>query len=173
MGAKKVDDTALTKTSQVCAIKKKFSKRFPIPLDFDFFRYPVHSYDLKEDLIVGLELKSSEKVIVGTEDTAATCKLSDISLEYDVFFDKPYAATTGEMYIRRALTLHTKVTSTHYHTLSKKYTTWNTDVNNLFVPSLQGLLLLFLDKRDYFKILGLFFSSLLKWTLGVSPQQKK
>ena len=38
----------------------------------------------------------------------------------------------------------------HYQRLSKKYTTWKIDVNNLSVRSLQGLLLLFLDKRDDF-----------------------
>ena len=43
---------------------------------------------------------------------------------------------------------YTKVTSIHYQTLSKKDTTWKIDVNNLFVRSLLGLLLLFLDKRD-------------------------
>ena len=35
-------------------------------------------------------------------------------------------------------------------TLSKKDTTWKIDLNNLSVRSLQGLLLLFLDKRDDF-----------------------
>ena len=45
---------------------------------------------------------------------------------------------------------YTKVTSIHYQTLSKKYTTWKIDVNNLSVRSLQGVLLLFLDKRDGF-----------------------
>ena len=45
---------------------------------------------------------------------------------------------------------YTKVTSIHYQTLSKKDTTWKIDVNNLSVRSLQGLMLLFLDKRDYF-----------------------
>ena len=34
--------------------------------------------------------------------------------------------------------------------MSKKDTTWKIDVNNLSVRSLQGLLLLFLDKRDDF-----------------------
>ena len=45
---------------------------------------------------------------------------------------------------------HTKVTSIHYQTLYKRDTTWKIDVNNLSVQSLQGLLLLFLDKRDDF-----------------------
>ena len=43
---------------------------------------------------------------------------------------------------------YTKVTSIHYQTLSKKDTTWKIDINNLSVRLLQGLLLLFLDKRD-------------------------
>ena len=45
---------------------------------------------------------------------------------------------------------YTEVTSIHYQTLSKKDTPWKIDVNNLSVRSLQGLLLLFLDKRDDF-----------------------
>ena len=45
---------------------------------------------------------------------------------------------------------YTKVTSIHYQTLSKKDTTWKIYVNNLSDHSLQGLLLLFLDKRDGF-----------------------
>ena len=43
-----------------------------------------------------------------------------------------------------------KVELIQYHILSKKDTIWKIDVNNLSVRSLQGLLLLFLDKRDDF-----------------------
>ena len=45
---------------------------------------------------------------------------------------------------------YTNVTPIHYHTLSKKDIIWKIDVNNLSVGSLQGLLLLFLDKRNCF-----------------------
>ena len=45
---------------------------------------------------------------------------------------------------------YTKVTSIHYQALSKKDIAWKIDVNNLSVWSLQGLLLLFLDKLDDF-----------------------
>ena len=55
------------------------------------------------------------------------------------------------MYTGTASILYTKVTSIHYQTLSKKDTTWKIDVNNLSVRSLQGLLLLFVDKRDDFE----------------------
>ena len=132
------------------AIKKTLDKRSAIPLDFDFFRHPVHPYGLKEDLIVRVELNYSEKVILCTGDTSATYKLSDISLEYDAIFDEPYSSSIGEMYSGTTSIPYTKVTSIHYQTLSKKHTTWKIDVNNLSVRSLQGLLLLFLDKRGDF-----------------------
>ena len=54
------------------------------------------------------------------------------------------------MYTETTSIPYTKVTSIHYQTLSKKDTTWKIDVNNLSVRLLQGLLLLFLDKRDDF-----------------------
>ena len=110
----------------------------------------MYPYDLKEDLIVRLELSSSEKVILCTGDTSATYKLSDILLEYDVIFDEPYARTIGEMHTGTTSIPYTNVTLIHYETLSKKDTTWKIDVNKLSVRSLQGLLLLFLDKRDDF-----------------------
>ena len=76
--------------------------------------------------------------------------ISDILLEYDAIFDEPYATSIGEMYTGTTSIPYTKVTSIHYQTLSKKDTTWKIDVNNLSVRSLQGLFLLFLDKRDDF-----------------------
>ena len=102
-----------------------------------------------EDLVVRSELNSSEKVILCTGNTNATQKLSDVSLEYDSIFDKPYATTIGEMYTGTTSITYTKETSIR-QTLSKKDTTWKIDVNSLFVCSLQGLLLLLLDKRDDF-----------------------
>ena len=45
-------------------LKKTFDKRFAIPLDFDCFKHPVYPYGLRENLIVRLELNSSEKVIL-------------------------------------------------------------------------------------------------------------
>ena len=61
-----------------------------------------------------------------------------------------YATSLGEMYTGTTSIPYTKVTSIHYQTLSKKDTTWKIDVNDLSVRSLQGLLLLLLDKRDDF-----------------------
>ena len=150
VGAEKAEDgTALTLKTQENAIKKTFGKRFAIPLkDFDFFKHPVYPYGLKEDLIIRLELNFSEKVVLCTGDTSAKYKLSENLLEHDAIFDEPYAMTIDEMYSGGTSITYTKVELIHYQTLSKKDTIWEIDVNNLYVRSLQGLLLLFLDKRD-------------------------
>ena len=150
VGEKKADGTALTMTTQEKAIKKTFDKRFAIRVDFDFFKHSVYPYGLKEYLIVRLEFNSLEKVILCTGNTSATYKLSDISLEYDAIFDEPYATTIGETYAGTTSIPYTKVTSIYYQALSKKDSTWKIDMNNLYVRSLQGLLLLIPDKRDDF-----------------------
>ena len=144
------DGTALTLTIQENAIKKTFDKRFAIPLDFDFFKHPVYPYDLKEYLIIRLELNSPGKVILCTGDTSVTYKLKDISLEYDAIFDEAYATVIGEMCNGAKSIPYTEVELIYYHTLSKKDTIWKIDVNNLSIRSLQGLLVIFLDKCDDF-----------------------
>ena len=83
-------------------------------------------------------------------DASAIYKISDIILEYDAIFDDPYSTSIREMYIREMSIPYTKVTSIHYQALSKKDIVWKIDVNNPSVQSLQGLLLLFLDKHDDF-----------------------
>ena len=67
-----------------------------------------------EDLIVRVELNSSEKVILCTGDTCATYKLLDILLEYDAIFDELYVSSIDEMYTGTTLIPYTKVTSIHY-----------------------------------------------------------
>ena len=150
MGAKKTDGTALALTTQENAIKKILNKRFVIPLDFDFFKHLVYPYGLEQRLFIRIELNSAKNLLLCTGDTNATYKLSDISLEYNVILDGLYATAIGDLYTEKKLIYYTMVTSIHYQTLSKKDTTWKIDVNNLSVRSLQGLLLLFLDKRDGF-----------------------
>ena len=66
-----------------------------------------------------------------------------------MILDGTYATAIGEMDVK-TLIYYSKVTSIHHQTLSKNGTTWKIDVNNLSVRSLQGLLSLFLDKRDDF-----------------------
>ena len=84
--AKKTDGMVITVTTKENTIKKTFGKRFAIPLNSDFFKRPVYPYGLKEDLILRLELNSSEKVI-----------LCIGSLEYDTIFDEPYAIYKGNI----------------------------------------------------------------------------
>ena len=42
LGAKKLDGTGLTLTTQENVIKKTHDEMFEIPLDFDFFKHPVY-----------------------------------------------------------------------------------------------------------------------------------
>ena len=39
---------AVIVTTQENALKKTSDERFAVPLNFDFFKYPVHSYGLKD-----------------------------------------------------------------------------------------------------------------------------
>ena len=71
-------------------------------------------------------------------------------MKYDAIFDDPHATSIGEMYIGAMSIPYTKATSIHYESLKKKDTVWMIDVNNLFVRSLQGLLLFFHEKRNNF-----------------------
>ena len=150
VAAKKADGTALTLTTQENAIKNLFDNPFAIPLDFDFFKHPIYPYGLKERLFVRLELNPAGNVLLCTGDTNATYKLLDISLEYDAIFDETYATAIGEMYTGTTSIQYTKVASIHHQALTKKDTTWKIDVNSLYDCSLQGLMLLFIDKHNDF-----------------------
>ena len=149
VGATKADGTALTVTTEENAIKKTVNNRFLIPLDFDFFKHPTYPYRLLEDLIARLELNSAKKILLASGDTAATYKISDIALEYDAIFDLEYATMFENLY-RETSIPYTKITAVHHQTLSKKSENWKIDINNLSVRSLQGLLLLFVDKQNDF-----------------------
>ena len=122
LGAKKADGTRLTLITQENGIKKTFDKRFAVPLSFNFFKHHVYPYELKEDLIVRLELNSAGKVLLCTGDISATYELSDILLEYDAIFNEPYATVIGKIYNATTSIPYSKVELIHYHTLSKKDT---------------------------------------------------
>ena len=73
VSAERAEGTATAVATQKIAVKKSFSKRLAIPLDFDFFKHLVYPYGLKEDLIVRLKLNSSEKMILcGRDNTSAS-----------------------------------------------------------------------------------------------------
>ena len=120
VGTKKADGTALGVATQENSVKNMLDRRFTMPLDFDFFKYPVYPYGLKERLLIRIELNSAGNVLLRTGETNATYKISDIFLEYDAIFDDPYAIGINEMYIGTMSIPYTKVTSIHYESLKKK-----------------------------------------------------
>ena len=105
--------------------------------------------DLK-DLPVKLELNVSENVILCYGDTTETSKFLDNSLECGTRIEKRYATMIDEFCAGTTLIPYSKVISVHYQRLSKDRTTWKDDGSNLFVRSLQGLRLLFIEKSDHF-----------------------
>ena len=149
VSATKADGTPLTVTTEENAIKKTVSNQFLIPLDFDFFKHPTYPYGLREDLIARLELNSAKKILLASGDTAATYKISNIALEYNAIFDLEYATMFENLYKETSIP-YTRVTAVHHQVLSKKNENWKIDINNLSVRSLQGLLLLFVDKQNDF-----------------------
>ena len=84
LGAKKLMGTDLTLSTAENAVKKTLGNRFAIPLDFEYFKQPVSPYYLHKDLIVTMSLTSHEKVMLCSNDAAATYTISDIALEYDI-----------------------------------------------------------------------------------------
>ena len=91
-----------------------------------------------DNLIVRLEINYSEKLVLCSSDTAATYKVSDISVDYIGKFDERYAAMIGELYAGTIPIPYSQVKSIHCQALLKKHTNWKSDINNLSVHSLQG-----------------------------------
>ena len=120
-GTKTEDGTEITITTQENAIKNTFGKKQFLRI-LSFFKHPVYRYVLKKDSVVRLDCNSLEKGILCREDTAATYRLLDISLEYETVFDERYAATTmGKLNTVTALIPYTnKKSSIHYQTIPKK-----------------------------------------------------
>ena len=69
-----------------------------------------NTFELEEDLIVKIELNSSEKWYLGNRGTAATYELSDTYLEYKAISDEHYATMIGELYAGTVSIPFTKVT---------------------------------------------------------------
>lgn len=88
-------------------------------------------------------MNSSEKVILCRKDSTATCKLSDITLDYAIF-DKRCATTIAELYSGKTSIPFTMITPIYYQIVSKIDITSKVDVDNLSFCSLQDLLLCFL-----------------------------
>ena len=79
--------------------KRPLVKGLKSPWIFTFSNIFSYHYEVKEDLIVRLELISSQKVVLCHGDTAATYMLSGICLENVAMFVKCFAATLGELWV--------------------------------------------------------------------------
>ena len=133
---KKADATTFVLTAEENTIRETMGKAFEVTLDFYCLNYPVFPYELRENLIVRLELNSAGKITLATGDTSVIYKVLDIALEYDAIFGEPYTRMMNKICSGITSIPYTKITLIQYQTLSKKDTTWKIDVNNLSVRSL-------------------------------------
>lgn len=85
--AKNAHGMAITISTKENTIKKTIGKKFAIVLNFDFCKNLAYPYGPREDLIVRLQLNSSEMVILCSRDNTAKYNLRDISIEHDTIFD--------------------------------------------------------------------------------------
>ena len=147
LDAKKSDGTDLTLSTAENAVKTTLGNRFMIPLDFEFFKQPISPFYLDEKLFVTIKLNKSGK-IMHTSDDAATYKITDLALEYDVIIDSDYTEKVSAAQANSSYP-YTRITRLSYDIKDKKKTSWLINTN-LQAKSLQGLLLLFLEDRTDF-----------------------
>ena len=114
------------------------------------FNLDIKSADKSRNVVnnVGRELVKKKVLLLGSKEIY-TINNSDI---YDTYKDLYLSKKECEERLLQGIQSipYTKVTSIHHVLLEKQDTTWKIDVNNLSARSLQGLLLIFLDKRDHF-----------------------
>ena len=151
LGSTKADGSALGLSASETAIKKTYGKRFSIPLDFQFFKYPIYLEGLKEDLSVTIQYNSPNKVMLVTGDANATYTISDIALECDIITDNIYAQTISNIYNNpnpkyKFEIPYTFITHDKHEVLNKKDSTWPIEVITS-AQNLQGILLLFKDSQ--------------------------
>ena len=145
LGSTKADSTALSLSASETAIKKTYGKRFSIPLDLQFFKYPIYLEGLKEDLSVTIQFNSDNKVMLVTGDANATYTISDIALECDIITDNIYAQTISKIYDEFDLP-YTFITHDKHEVFNKKDSTWPIEIITT-AQNLQGILLLFRNSQ--------------------------
>ena len=124
-GVKKAYAIVIIVTTKENAVKMTFDKKFWNAFGFWLFKKFFISLRTSE--------RFDRKPWINIQDAIATYKLSEISLVCNAMFDEYYVTVTSELYNGTASISFTKVTSIHYQILSKKDTTWETDIKMMFV----------------------------------------
>ena len=118
---------------------------FCIPLDFETLssHNPFFLYELKDRLSYELTFNSYGRVVVST-DTNASCRISEIHLEFDVVSSPELAMIIRNKYKGKSVVMYDKINKHVQKPLNKSDTIWNIT----FTPrsrSMKGILILFID----------------------------
>ena len=128
------------------AIADAYGNKFIIPLDFEMLdsAMPYYQAGLRNRLSYELLLNDYNRVINSLK-TNATCKIIDISLEYDIVTQPKLARTIRSDYVEMAL-LYDRVIQ--HSQIPKSDTKWNWLFNET-CKSLKGIVVLFEEERPF------------------------
>ena len=126
------------------AIAAAFGNRYHIPLDFELLEshMPFYQSALGDRLEYELTFNDYSRVVVATNDTAASYTVENIALEFDKVTQPDLASRIRSRYAGRLAVLYERVLRHRKITVNKSDTLWNINLN---VParSMKGILLLF------------------------------
>ena len=128
------------------AVADAYSNRFHIPLDFELLEthMPFYQSALADRLEYELTFNDYSRVVVATDDAAATYTVENICLEFDMITQPDLAWLIRNQYADRLAILYDRVLRHRKITANKSDTLWNINLN---VParSMKGILMLFED----------------------------
>ena len=142
IGARNKDETE----TEDKAVADAYGNRFHIPLDFELLEthMPFYQSALGDRLEYELTFNDYSRVVVATDDAAATYTVENICLEFDMITQPNLARLNRNQYAGRLAILYDRVLRHRKITANKSDTLWNINLN---VParSMKGILMLFED----------------------------
>jgi hypothetical protein len=133
------------------AIADAFGNRFYIPLDFELLEshMPFYQSALGDRLEYELTFNDYSRAVWAAGDAAASYKVENISLEFDMVTQPDLARIIGTQYAGRLAILYDRVLRHRKITKDKADTLWNINLNTP-ARSMQGILMLFEDPAAVF-----------------------
>ena len=139
------------------AIAEAYGNKFIIPLDFEMLdsAMPYYQAGLRNRLSYDLKFNDYNRII-NSSKTDATCKITDISLEYDIVTQPELARSIRSEYDKMVL-LHDRVIQHSQIPVNKLDTKWNWSFNETF-KSLKGILVLFEEEKQLVRDTSKFYN---------------
>lgn len=134
------------------AIADAYDNRFYVPLDFELLEshMPFYQSGLGDRLEYELTFNDYSRVIRTASDTAASYKIENICLEYDMVTQPELTARVSDQYRGRLSILYDRILRHRKVVKDASDTMWNINLNTP-ARSLKGVLMLFEDPAAPYK----------------------